>query len=142
MTVIYLDHAASTPLHPLVIEQMLPFWSEIYGNPSSMHTWGRASRAALNNARDTLASAIHCASKEIIWTSGGTESDNLALFGIMLQDSSSASHKNHIITSQIEHHAVLHSCEQLERLGFTVTYLPVDAQGLIDIENLAAAIRP
>jgi cysteine desulfurase len=142
MTAIYLDHAATTPLHPLVVEQMLPFWSEIYGNPSSLHAWGRASRSALNDARGILAEAINCESKEIIWTSGGTESDNLALFGTMLQVSSLAPNKNHIITSQIEHHAVLHSCEQLERLGFEVTYLAVDSQGLVCIEDLAAAIRP
>jgi cysteine desulfurase len=142
MTAIYLDHAASTPLHPLVIEQMLPFWTEIYGNPSSMHAWGRASRSALNEARETLASALQCASKEIIWTSGGTESDNLAIFGTVLAIASPASNKNHIITSQIEHHAVLHSCEQLERLGYEVTYLPVDSQGLVCTDDLAAAIRP
>jgi cysteine desulfurase len=142
MTAIYLDHAASTPLHPIVIEQMLPFWTEIYGNPSSMHAWGRASRSALNEARETLASAIHCAGKEIIWTSGGTESDNLAIFGTMLAIASPATNKNHIITTQIEHHAVLHSCEQLERLGFKVTYLPVDSQGLVCTEDLVAAIRP
>jgi cysteine desulfurase len=124
------------------MEQMLPFWSEIYGNPSSLHAWGRASRSALNNAREILAGAIHCANKEIIWTSGGTESDNLAILGTMLQVSSLDSNKNHIITSQIEHHAVLHSCEQLERLGFEVTYLAVDTQGLVCIEDLAAAIRP
>jgi cysteine desulfurase len=142
MKAIYLDHAASTPLHPQVLKQMLPFWSQIYGNPSSMHAWGRASRSALNDARDILAEAIHCSSKEIIWTSGGTESDNLAIFGTMLQTSSATSTKNHIITTQIEHHAVLHSCERLERLGFEVTYLPVDSKGLVCIEDLAAAIRP
>jgi cysteine desulfurase len=142
MKEIYLDHAASTPLHPQVLEQMLPYWSEFYGNPSSVHAWGRASRSALNDAREILANTIHCASKEIIWTSGGTESDNLAIFGTMLQSSSQTSTKNHIITTQIEHHAVLHSCEQLERLGFKVTYLPVDSQGLVCIEDLAAAIRP
>ena len=142
MTNIYLDHAASTPLHPLVLEQMLPFWSELFGNPSSVHSWGRAARSALNDARDSLAEALHCASKEIIWTSGGTESDNLAIFGTMLQFSSPGSSQNHMITTQIEHHAVLHSCEQLERLGFEVTYLPVDSQGLVCLEDLAAAIRP
>jgi cysteine desulfurase len=142
MKAIYLDHAASTPLHPIVIEQMLPYWTEIYGNPSSIHAWGRASRSALNDAREVLAGAIHCASKEIIWTSGGTESDNLAIFGAVLAIASTAANKNHIITSQIEHHAVLHSCEQLERLGFKVTYLPVDSQGLVCKEDLAAAIRP
>ncbi|MEX2461846.1 MAG: cysteine desulfurase family protein [Paenibacillaceae bacterium] len=142
MKSIYLDHAASTPLHPQVLEQMLPFWSEVFGNPSSMHAWGRASRSALNDAREILAGALHCTSKEIIWTSGGTESDNLALFGTMLQGSPTEFTRNHIITTQIEHHAVLHSCEQLERLGFEVTYLPVDTQGLVCMEDLAAAIRP
>jgi cysteine desulfurase len=142
MKAIYLDHAASTPLNPKVLEQMLPFWSEIYGNPSSVHAWGRASRSALNDSRDILARAIHCTSKEIIWTSGGTESDNLAIMGTMLQSSSQPASKNHIITTQIEHHAVLHSCEQLERLGFNVTYLPVNSQGLVSIEDLTDAIRP
>ncbi|QGQ95474.1 cysteine desulfurase [Paenibacillus psychroresistens] len=142
MKAIYLDHAASTPLHPIVIEQMLPFWTEVFGNPSSIHAWGRASRSALNDAREVLAGALNCVSKEIIWTSGGTESDNLAIFGTVLAIASTASYKNHIITSQIEHHAVLHSCEQLERLGFNVTYLPVDSQGLVCTKDLAAAIRP
>jgi cysteine desulfurase len=142
MTAIYLDHAASTPLHPSVIAQMLPYWTEIYGNPSSLHAWGRASRSALNDAREILAEILHCAGKEIIWTSGGTESDNLALFGIMRKINPPASNRNHIITTQIEHHAVLHSCEQLERHGFEVTYLPVDSQGLVSVDDLAAAIRP
>lgn len=142
MTSIYLDHAASTPLDPRVLEHMLPYWSQLFGNPSSVHSWGRASRSALNNARDILAEALHCSSKEIIWTSGGTESDNLAIFGTMLQLSPPELNKHHMITTQIEHHAVLHSCEQLERLGFEVTYLPVDSQGLVCLKDLAAAIRP
>jgi cysteine desulfurase len=142
MKAIYLDHAASTPLNPDVLKQMLPFWSDIYGNPSSVHAWGRASRSALNDSRDILSAAIHCNSKEIIWTSGGTESDNLAIMGTMLQANSQVSTKNHIITTQIEHHAVLHSCEHLERMGFKVTYLPVDSQGLVHIDDLAEAIQP
>jgi cysteine desulfurase len=142
MKAIYLDHAASTPLHPTVLEQMLPVLTGVYGNPSSVHAFGRAARSALDDARTRIANALHCDSKQLIWTSGGTESDNLAIFGVMLHSSVKAANKNHIITTQIEHHAVLHACEQLERLGFKVTYLPVDSQGLVAIEDLKAAIRP
>jgi cysteine desulfurase len=142
MKAIYLDHAASTPLHPLVLEQMLPFLTEVYGNPSSMHTFGRAARAALNEARDSIAIMLHCESKELIWTSGGTESDNLAIFGSVLHATPKSLVKNHIITSQIEHHAVLYCCQHLERLGYKVTYLPVDSQGLVHVEDLITAIRP
>jgi cysteine desulfurase len=142
MKAIYLDHAASTPLHPTVLEQMLPYLTGIYGNPSSVHAFGRAARSALDDARMRIANALHCDSKQIVCTSGGTESDNLAIMGTMLHNSVKSANKNHIITTQIEHHAVLHTCEQLERLGLKVTYLPVDSQGLVAIEDLEASIRP
>lgn len=139
MEPIYLDHAATTPVHAYVWEAMLPFYTVHYGNPSSTHSFGRASRTALNRFRDGMAKALGCLPGELIFTSGGTESNNMAIFGIMhgAQDG-----KKHIVTTAIEHHAVLHPCERLERLGFEVTYLPVDATGVIQIEDVEAAIRP
>jgi cysteine desulfurase len=139
MKPIYLDHAAATPLLPEVLDAMLPLLREQYGNPSSLHRFGRAARSTVSAARDSLARLLHCASRELIFTGGGTEADNLALFGTAVVP---AGAKNHIITTSIEHHAVLHSCSRLERLGYTVTYLPVDTTGLISLEDVAAAIRP
>ena len=145
MNDIYLDHAATTPLHPAVLERMLPHLSGVsgFGNPSSTHRFGMAARLAVSDARDRLAAALHCDSRQLIFTSGGTESDNLAIFGsIAAAASKGKAQKGHIITSQIEHHAVLHTCEQLQRAGHEVTYLPVDTTGLIRIEDLERAIRP
>ncbi len=139
MNSIYFDHAATTPLHPEVLEAMLPFYREVYGNPSSTHGFGRASRTALNRFRDGIAEILNCPPAQLIFTSGGTESNNMALFGVLEALGKS---KKHVITTQIEHHAVLHPCERLERMGYEVTYLPVDTTGLISIENLESAIRP
>lgn len=139
MKPIYLDHAAATPLLPEVLDVMLPLLREQYGNPSSLHRFGRAAHSVITNARDGIARLLNCQSREIIFTSGGTEADNLALFGTAAFPPGP---RNHIITTSIEHHAVLHSLARLEQLGYEVTYLPVDATGLLSVDGLAAAIRP
>ncbi len=139
MNAIYLDHAASTPIHPQVAERMLQVMTHTHGNASSVHAFGRSAKKVVSGARDQIAKDLGCRPDELVFTAGGTESDNLALFGI----AESLSHKGkHIITSQIEHHAVLHACEALEQRGYEVTYLPVNAYGLVSIEEVEAAIRP
>lgn len=137
-TTIYLDHAATTPLHPKVLEAMMPFFSERFGNPSTIYSLGQDGRRALDEARDTVADIIGCNRKEIIFTSGGTESDNTALKGVAFALQKEGSH---IITSSVEHHAVLETCHYLERNGFSVTYLPVDCYGMIDLNDVKAAIN-
>lgn len=139
MKPIYLDHAAATPLLPEVLDAMLPLLREQYGNPSSLHRFGRAAKSVISGARDNLARFLHCDSRELVFTGGGTEADNMALFGTAQLPPTG---KNHIISTSIEHHAVLHSLGRLERLGYTVTYLPVDTTGLISLDDLASAIRP
>lgn len=134
---IYLDHAATTPVRREVLEAMLPYFSEHWGNPSSIYAAGRRARQALDESRETIARAIGAKPREIVFTSGGTESDNLAVKGIAWAASARG---RHIVTSSIEHHAVLHACQVLERSGFEVTYLPVDRWGLVDLDELAAAI--
>ncbi len=137
---IYLDHAATTPVHPTVLEAMIPYFTEKYGNPSSIYSIARETRKAMDWARDTVAGVLGASPTEIIFTSGGSESDNLALKGIAF-----ANHRkgNHIITTQVEHHAILHTCEYLEkRFGFRVTYLPVDQYGTVDLDALEKAITP
>ncbi|NLC42646.1 MAG: cysteine desulfurase NifS [Clostridiales bacterium] len=134
---IYLDHAATTYTKPEVLEEMLPYFTEKYGNPSSVHSFGRESRKALDLARDRVAKAINCDSSDIYFTGSGTESDNWAIKGVALANKKKG---NHIITSSIEHHAVMHTCNQLEREGFIVTYLPVDKYGLVDPELVREAI--
>lgn len=141
MSYIYLDHAATTPMHPEVIEEMTRYMRDHYGNASSVHRIGREAKQYLNQARDRIASRLHCQPNEIVFTSGGTESDNMALFGAVSYERN-RSGKNHIITSQIEHHAVLHTCAQLERMGVEVTYVPVDSTGRVDVADIEAAIRP
>lgn len=136
---IYMDNAATTNVKKEVIEEMLPYFGEIFGNPSSVHLFGRKARKAVEQAREQVAKAINAMPEEIYFTSGGTESDNWALKGTA---KTLKGKKNHIITSQIEHHAILHSCEQLEKEGVEVTYLPVDEYGLISIEDLKKAIKP
>lgn len=138
MTAIYLDYAATTPVHPEVVEAMLPYFTGVYGNASSTHSAGREARGAINEARDTIAAFIGCAASQLVFTSGGTESNNMALFGAAAARAGSG---KHIITSQTEHHAVLHTCEQLEKQGYEVSYLPVDASGRIQLEDLERAIR-
>jgi cysteine desulfurase len=121
--IIYVDHASTTPTDPQVLEAMLPYFTQLYGNPSSIHTVGQEARHALDTARERVAKVLHCRTGEIVFTSGGTESDNTAIHGAAtaLQETG-----NHIITSNVEHHAVLHGCQYLENIGYRVTYLPVD----------------
>lgn len=138
-TQIYLDHAATTPVKKEVLDEMLPYFSRNFGNPSSIYTIARESRKAIDEARDRVALAIGAQSKEIYFTSGGSESDNWALKGVAYANKSKG---NHIITSAIEHHAILHTCKYLEDDGFEVTYLPVDSNGFVSIEHLRSAIRP
>jgi cysteine desulfurase len=134
---IYLDHSATTPVRKEVAEIMLEYLTGRFGNPSSIHSFGREAKEALEKAREQVAHALHADSREIIFTSGGTEADNLALLGTALHNSDKGTH---IITSAIEHHAVLHACEYLQKLGFRVTVLPVDEYGLIRMEDLRQAI--
>ncbi|WP_075982409.1 cysteine desulfurase family protein [Bacillus massilinigeriensis] len=135
---IYLDHAATTPMHPNVIKAMVTCMENQFGNPSSIHTFGREARHIVDKAREALASSINAESNEIIITSGGTEADNFAIIGVAEANQQKG---NHIITTQIEHHAVLHTCQQLEKKGFDVTYLPVDETGRISIEDVKSALR-
>lgn len=136
--VIYLDHAATTAVHPLVLEAMIPFFTEKYGNPSSVYSVARESRQAVDRARETVARVLGAQPNEIIFTSGGTESDNLAIKGIAF---SRRAKGNHIITTKTEHHAVLHTCEYLEkRFGFRVTYLPVDRFGMVHPNEVERAL--
>ncbi|MBX0328647.1 cysteine desulfurase [Oscillochloris sp. ZM17-4] len=139
--IIYLDHAATTPLDQQVLAAMLPYLSEQPGNPSSIHQLGRAALHAVDDAREAVALVLGCARKEIIFTGGGSESDNLAIKGAALAQRQRGK-GSHIITSAIEHHAVLHAAEYLEQFGFEVTQLPVDAAGLVRPDDLRAALRP
>ena len=134
---VYLDHNASTGVHPEVLQAMLPYFSERFGNASSVHAFGREAREGLETAREQVAAFLRVSKDEIVFTSGGTESDNLGIKGV-----AAARRGGHIITSQIEHHAVLRTCETLEAQGFTVTYLPVDEYGMLRPEDLAKAMRP
>lgn len=136
---IYLDHAASTPIHPDVVQTMMHVMGNQYGNASSVHYFGREAKRLVNGARDTIATRMGCRADELVFTSGGTESDNLALFGAA---EARKTRGRHIITTAVEHHAVLHTCERLEQKGFEVTYLPVDSTGRVDPGQLAEAIRP
>lgn len=136
---IYLDNAATTKTRKEVVEAMLPYFSEKFGNPSSVYEFASQNKKAIDEVRDGLASKLHCASNEIYFTAGGTEADNWALCAAA---EAYGSEKNHIITSKIEHHAILHTCEYLEKKGYEVTYLEVDEHGLIDLEKLKAAIKP
>ena len=134
---IYLDYAATTPMDPEVLKAMLPYFNDKFGNPSSIHSFGQEAKAAVEKARKEIASFLGAAQEEIIFTSGGSESDNFAIKGVAYANK----HKgNHIITSSIEHHAVIKSCEFLEKMGFEVTYLPVSKDGLVDPENVKKAI--
>ncbi len=135
---IYLDHAATTPMHPKVAEKIFEAMNMNFGNPSSIHSFGREARRLLDQARETLASSIGAKKNEIIFTSGGTEADNMALLGVA---ESYQTNGKHVITTQIEHHAVLHACQKLEKLGFEVTYLPVDETGKISIDDFKASLR-
>lgn len=135
---IYMDYSATTPLKKEVLDEMLPYYTENFGNPSSIHSFGRDNKAKVNEAREQVAALIGARSEEIYFTAGGTESDNWAIKGIAKAHKSKG---NHIITSKIEHHAVLHTCEALEKEGYEVTYLNVDEYGLIDLQELRSAIK-
>ncbi len=135
---VYMDNAATTKLSPDVLNAMMPYLTDIYGNASSVHAFGREAREGVEHARNQVAAAINASPDEIFFTAGGTESDNMAIKGV--------AHKyvkkgKHIITTAIEHHAVLHTCEALEKEGYEVTYLPVDEDGLISVEQVRAAMR-
>jgi len=132
---IYLDNAASTPVHEKVLEEMLPFFREQYGNPSSIHKHGRLANVAIQNARKRVAALINADSNEILITSGGTESNNMAIYGIASQTKG-----RHIITSSIEHDAILEPCRHLEKEGYRVSFLPVDKYGFVNLEDLKKEI--
>ncbi|NJD01445.1 MAG: cysteine desulfurase NifS [Ruminiclostridium sp.] len=136
---IYLDHAATTPVKPEVLEAMLPYFSQKFGNASSIYSLGRESKKAIEEARDRTAAAIGAQSKEIFFTGSGTEADNWAIKGVAYANRKKG---NHIITTAIEHHAILHTCQYLESDGFEVTYLPVDGNGLVTPDTVRAAIKP
>ncbi|MEG0381136.1 MAG: cysteine desulfurase family protein, partial [Kurthia sp.] len=138
MNDIYLDHAATSPMHPEVIQVMTDTMSQVYGNPSSIYGIGRESRKYLDDARAVISKSIGAKASEIVFTSGGSEADNLAIFGTAHARQQEG---RHIITTQIEHHAVLRACERLENDGFEVTYLPVDSRGMIAIDDLKNALR-
>lgn len=135
---VYLDHSATTPVRPEVLAAMLPYFAGKFGNASSIHRWGYEAREAINDAREKVASLIGASPSEILFTSGGTEADNLAIRGVA---HARKSRGNHLITSQIEHHAVLHTFEVLQKEGFEVTFLPCDKYGLIDPDDVRKAIR-
>ena len=137
MNRVYMDNAATTPVSPAVLEKMLPYFSECYGNANSIHSTGLDARKALNAARKKVAAALNCNPEEVYFTSGGSEIDNWALKGVAFANRKKG---NHIITSAIEHHAILHTCEWLEKQGFEITYVPVDADGLVNPADVEAAI--
>ena len=130
---IYLDHAGTTPTDPRVLEAMLPYFTQLYGNPSSVHTVGQEARHALDTSRERVARVLGCRTSEVVFTSGGTESDNASIIGAATALRETG---NHIITSSVEHHAVLHTCQYLENLGYDVTYLPVDQFGAVSPEQV------
>lgn len=135
---IYLDNNATTRVAPEVLEAMLPCYGEVFGNPSSVHEYGQEAKEALDLAREQVAALLNSEPNEVVFTAGGTESDNLAVRGVMEASPSTA---RHLVTSQIEHHAVIHTCQDLEKRGVEVTYLPVNREGVVDPEQVARAVR-
>ncbi len=134
---IYLDYAATTPTHPEVMKAMLPYFTDAFGNPSSIHSFGQEAKGAIEKARNQVAALIGAKSEEVVFTGSGTEADNFALKGVALANQGKG---NHIITSSIEHHAVLETCKFLEKQGFSITYLPVDGYGMVDPSGVKKAI--
>ena len=132
-----MDHAATTPVDPRVLEAMVPYFADSFGNPSSLYGPAQEARKAIDDAREIVASALGSRSREIVFTSGGTEADNLAVKGAALALRAAG---DHVVTSSIEHHAVLHACEQLEEFGFEVSYVPVDADGIVDPADVERAV--
>lgn len=137
-TAIYLDNAATTPVRKEVLDEMMPYFSTFFGNPSGIYSLSQLSRAALDDSREIVANVLGCSPQEVVFTSGGTESDNMAIKGVAL---GLKQFGNHIITSNIEHHAVLHTCKQLENMGFDITYLPVDEYGLLHLDQVREAMN-
>jgi len=137
--VIYLDYAATTPLHPKALEAMMPFLTERFGNPSATYSLAREAQKAIDDARKAVAAVLGCRPSDIVFTSGGTESINTALKGVAFAQKKARA-GNHIVTTEVEHHAVLHTCNYLEQFGFEVTYVPVDAFGRVDPHDVARAI--
>jgi cysteine desulfurase len=138
MKSIYLDHAATSPVHPKVVEEMMPVYQDVFGNPSSVHQFGRKARRILDEGRRRIAHGLGADEKEIVFTSGGTEADNLAIIGTARANKKKG---KHIITTSIEHHATLHAVEYLESQGFEITYLPVDENGLVRVSEVKDALR-
>lgn len=136
---IYFDHAATTAVKPEALEAMLPYFTEKYGNASSIYSLGRENKKAIDDAREKVAKALNALPKEIFFTSGGTEADNWAIKGVAFANEGKG---KHIITTNIEHHAVLHTCKYLEKYGFEITYVPVDNKGIVHVEDIEKAIRP
>jgi cysteine desulfurase len=137
---VYLDHAATTPIEPDVLKAMMPYFTEIFGNPSSVHQFGREAKVAIEEARERIANFINAKPSEIVFTSGGTEADNFAIFGIAMANLKRG--KNHIITTQVEHHAVLDACMFLQKNGFDVTFLKVGSDGIVDPDDVKQVITP
>ena len=135
---VYMDHNATTPVHPEVLEAMMPYLKENFGNPSSIHWAGREVRKFVDEAREKVAAFLNAHPEEIVFTSGGTEGDNMAIQGVPLALPQKG---RHMITTRVEHHAVLHTCRFMEKTGFSVTYLPVDHDGMLDLEALKHSIR-
>ena len=137
MKQIYLDYAATTPTHPAVMRAMTPYFNQAFGNPSAIYSYGQEAKNGIELARSKVAGLIHARDEEIVFTGGGTEADNFALKSVAFTNKNKG---NHIITTAIEHHAVLESCKFLEKMGFKITYLPVDKYGLVDPDNVKKAI--
>src|SRR6202162_2925383 len=136
---IYLDYSATTPVDPAVLEAMLPYFAENFGNASSIHSTGQRARSAVETARESVAALLGAKASGIVFTSGGTEADNLAIFGAVER---SPKPRKHVVTTTIEHHAVLNACQELERRGVEVTYVPVGGQGVVDPFEIRRALRP
>jgi cysteine desulfurase len=136
---VYFDHNATTPVDPQVLAAMLPFFAEDFGNAASIHSVGQRARAAVERAREQVAALLGARPQEMIFTSGGTESDNLAIFGVV---AASRGERKHVVTSRIEHHAVLNACQALEQQGVEVTYVPVGRDGLVNPDDVRRALRP
>src|ERR1700736_5762255 len=136
---VYLDNNATTPVLPEVFDAMRPYFGERFGNASSIHHYGQETRAAVEHAREAVAALVGCRASEIVFTSGGTEADNLAIFGLLR--AGVIRQGDHVISSTIEHHAVLNSCKQLEAEGCNVTYIPCDGKGLLDPGDVRRALR-
>ena len=152
MNKVYLDYAATTPVLPEVVEAMKPYWNEKFGNASSLHSWGREARVAVEESREKVAKVLNCDSEEIIFTGTTTVSDNLAILGVLKgviekweagrEVRVRSEEKLHLITTQIEHHAVLDTFKYLEKQGFGVDYLSVDKDGLVKLDELEKLVRP